>query len=183
MRPPGPHVHLKSSPLALLISCAELPPERVDELFMLPMPANRLPAAGQGDQAARRPGQQQAEREKERQRQQREAQRAAEQEQHQQQKQEQQQQRGEASTSVASQLAPWPSHQGAAAAAGGQEGRAAKRARRAEERAYNEAVIGGALSDELLARQLADADTAAAQAAGQQGDRRRGRQPKKISVK
>lgn len=178
MRPLGPHVHLRCSPLALPISRAELPPKRVDELFMLPMPASRLPSAGQGGQAARRPGQQQAERERERQRQQREAQRAAEQQQHQ-----QQQLQDEASTSVAAQLAPWPSQQGAAAAAGGQDGRAAKRARRAEERAYNEAVIGGALSDELLARQLADADTAAAQASGQQGDRRRGRQPKKISVK
>ncbi|PRW58637.1 UV-stimulated scaffold A-like protein [Chlorella sorokiniana] len=157
----------------------ELPPERVDELFMLPMPGSRPSAAGQGGQAARRPGQQQAERERERLRQQREAQRAAEQ-------QEQQQQQGDqAGTSAAAQLAPWPSQQGnAAAAGGGPEGRAAKRARRAEERAYNEAVISGALSDELLARQLADADAAAAQAGGQRTNGgRRGRQAKKISVK
>lgn len=142
---------------------------------MLPLPASRPQPAGQGGQAVRRPGQQQAERERERQRQQREAQRVAER---------QQQQQEEASTSAA-QLAPWPSQLGAAVAAGGQEGRAAKRARRAEERAYNEAVIGGALSDELLARHLADADADAARAgaAGQQADKRRGRQSKKISVK
>lgn len=65
--------------------------------------------------------------------------------------------------------------------------RAAKRTRRAQERAYNEAVLSGALSDEALARQLQDAEQPGQQGQqeeGAEGGRgRRGRQTKKMGVR
>ena len=129
--------HADAAHTATNPACAELPQERLDELFMIPMPASRQ--AAQQQQAY----QQHAER------------RRQQQEQQQQQEQEQeQQQRG--TPSVAQQ---WPSRQGGGAGAADEagpssqgaaagpstsDGRAGKKARRAQERAYNEAVIGEA---------------------------------------
>ncbi|EFN59274.1 hypothetical protein CHLNCDRAFT_49788 [Chlorella variabilis] len=158
-------------------SQAELPQERLDELFMIPMPASRQ--AAQQQQAY----QQHAER------------RRQQQEQQQQQEQEQeQQQRG--TPSVAQQ---WPSRQGGGAGAADEagpssqgaaagpstsDGRAGKKARRAQERAYNEAVIGGADRDEALARQLQDAEGQPQGAEGGGGAARGGRgRGKKMGVR
>lgn len=124
---------------SLRSSCAELPQERIDELFMLQMPARQQPPAAQ-------------------QQRQQQQQNGGQQQQQQQQDGGQARQAAEQFTAAGpSAQLQWPSrepggsHAGVAgpsaarpgsSAAQGVDGRATKRARRAEERAYNEAVIG-----------------------------------------
>lgn len=141
---------------------AELPQERLDEIFMIPMPA-----AAQHRQQQQQSQQRQA---------QREGQVAAAPAVAGQRQPRQLSLQGEAGSSGAA-TRPWPRRresadgagpsaaaQGtasppAAPAAPAEDARVAKRARRAQERAYNEAVIGGADPDAALARQLQDSET------------------------
>ncbi|KAL4423512.1 hypothetical protein ABPG77_003645 [Micractinium sp. CCAP 211/92] len=153
----------------------ELPQERIDELFMLQMPSR------QQQTAARRQQQQQQEAERRNNSQQRQPAQPAGGAGLDPQLQWPSRNPGAAGTGVAGPSAARPG----SGAAQHPDSRAAKRARRAEERAYNEAIIGGAHSDAQLAQQLQDQDQAQATgAAGGEGGRgRRGRPAKRLSVK
>ncbi|KAL4437191.1 hypothetical protein ABPG75_004330 [Micractinium tetrahymenae] len=158
----------------------ELPQDRIDELFMLQMPSRQQPQAAQQQRQQQQDGGQQRQR--------------------QQNGGEQQQQVAQDGAAGPSRQLQWPSRQpgssadgaGPSSAAPGLSSsaaqrlssRAAKRARRAEERAYNEAIIGGAYSDELLARRLQDEEQGEQAAEEEEGGRKRkGRQAKKMGVK
>lgn len=167
--------------------CVELPQERVDEMFMIAMPSRPTQQQQQATQQKQQIQQQQGSQQQQKQRHESGNKRpssaaaaAA---------------RGLPAASPAgilqalsgaagssqprSQAQPQPLASSEAATAeqpGESDQRAAKRARRAQERAYNESVIAGAANpDEQLARQLQEAEQQAAAAAADGGGRGRGR--------